>query len=58
MVIPRKSDFRKNIDWIDNNYPREVGSSQTLRAWFFLLYKYLTSKIIMDYIIKGLINEQ
>ena len=25
MVIPRKSDFRKNIDWIDNNYPREVG---------------------------------
>ena len=25
MVIPRESDFRKNIDWLDNNFPREVG---------------------------------
>ena len=25
MVIPRESDFRKNIDWLDNNFPREVS---------------------------------
>ena len=24
LVIPPHSDFRKNIDWIDNNFPREV----------------------------------
>lgn len=30
MVIPRESDFRKNIDWLDNNFPREVSSSQQL----------------------------
>ena len=24
MVIPRHSVFRKNIDWLDENFPREV----------------------------------
>ena len=24
MVIPRHSTFRKNIDWLDENFPREV----------------------------------
>ena len=24
LVIPPHSEFRKNIDWIDDNFPREV----------------------------------
>ena len=27
LVIPRDSEFRKNIDWQDENFPREVESS-------------------------------
>ena len=35
MVIPRESDFRKNIDWLDNNFPREVsGRFQVTSGWF------------------------
>ena len=37
MVIPRESDFRKNIDWLDNNFPREVGCFFTVTSLFFLL---------------------
>ena len=25
LVIPRHSQFRQNIDWLDENFPREVG---------------------------------
>ena len=36
MVIPRESDFRKNIDWLDNNFPREVGCGLfTVTSLFF-----------------------
>ena len=24
LVIPRHSTFRKNLDWLDENFPREV----------------------------------
>ena len=31
LVIPPHSDFRKNIDWMDNNFPREVSISHSSR---------------------------
>ena len=27
LVIPVNSQFRKNIDWLDDNFPREVKHS-------------------------------
>lgn len=30
MVIPRQSDFRKNMDWLDNNFPREFRTHSIL----------------------------
>ena len=39
MVIPRESDFRKNIDWLDNNFPREVGCN-TVTSLFFGGFSY------------------
>ena len=29
LVIPVNSQFRKNIDWLDDNFPREVKSLST-----------------------------
>ena len=35
-MIPPHSDFRKNIDWIDNNFPREV--TKIIRKTFSRVY--------------------
>ena len=29
LVIPPHSEFRRNIDWMDDNFPREVKSTCT-----------------------------
>ena len=34
LVIPRGSEFRKNIDWQDENFPREVNTSLILAMQF------------------------
>ena len=34
LVIPRGSEFRKNIDWQDENFPREVNTSQIFAMQF------------------------
>ena len=36
MVIPRHSKFRKNIDWLDENFPREV-----VFCFFYSFRKYI-----------------
>ena len=36
LVIPPHSDFRKNIDWIDNNFPREVTRKMISKMSFFI----------------------
>jgi len=30
LVIPRHSTFRKNLDWLDNNFPREIRTHSVL----------------------------
>ena len=34
LVIPWDSEFRRNIDWLDENFPREV---KTINMFVFLL---------------------
>lgn len=42
MVIPRNSVFRKNIDWLDENFPREIRVHSVL----FTAENVLTSKVM------------
>ena len=40
LVIPPHSEFRRNIDWMDDNFPREVKSSCTfnLSPWIMQMH--------------------
>merc|ERR1711953_1147986 len=42
MVIPRQSAFRKNMDWLDNNFPREFRTHSIL----YQAENVLTPKVI------------